>query len=127
MLSSSSDLDLAHAVCEGSEAAFRELLSRHLQPLRAFLSLRVPVPDLIDEVAHDAFVLAHRRMDSFKENSMQPWLRAIAQNILRDRLKSFARETVRRERYGDQLRLDIAHGSSYLPISNEAEYGFGPR
>jgi RNA polymerase sigma-70 factor, ECF subfamily len=122
MLNASSDLDLTRAVCEGSEAAFRELLGRHLQPLRAFLSLRVPVPDLIDEVAHDAFVLAHRRMSSFKENSMQPWLRAIAQNILRDRLKAYARETVRRQRYGEQLRLEIAQGSSHLPISGESDH-----
>ena len=116
------DSDLARALADGNEAAFRELLHRHLQPLRAFIALRAPVPDLIDEVAHDAFVFAHRRIREFVEGSMQPWLRAIAQNILRDRLKAHARETVRRERYGEHLRWEIALAEVEHPISDEADH-----
>ena len=117
-----SDLDLAHAVTDGHEVAFRELLRRHLQPLRAFLALRAPVPDLIDEVAHDAFVFAHRRMAEFNEGSLQPWLRAIAQNILRDRVRAHARETIRRERYSEHLQWEIALANVERPVSNEADH-----
>jgi RNA polymerase sigma factor (sigma-70 family) len=113
---------LARAVADGNEAAFRELLRRHLQPLRAFIALRAPVPDLIDEVAHDAFVFAHRRISDFKEGSLQPWLRAIAQNLLRDRVKAHARETVRRERYSEHLRWEISLANVERPIANEADH-----
>lgn len=117
-----SDPDLARAVADGNEDAFRELLHRHLQPLRAFISLRAPVPDLIDEVAHDAFVFAHRRICDFHEGSMQPWLRAIAQNLLCDRLKAHAREMVRRERYSEHLRWEIALAAAERPVSDEADH-----
>lgn len=116
------DSDLARAVADGNDAAFRELLHRHLQPLRAYIALRAPVPDLIDEVAHDAFVFAHRRICDFTEGSMQPWLRVIAQNILRDRVKAHARETVRRERYGEHLRWEIALATAERPVSDEADH-----
>ena len=116
------DSDLARAVADGNTAAFRELLGRHLQPLRAFISMRAPVPDLIDEVAHDAFVFAHGHICEFREGSMQPWLRAIAQNLLRDRIKAHARETVRRERYGEHMRWEIALANMERPVSDEAEH-----
>lgn len=122
MSDSLTDADLARSVMTGHEPAFRELLTRHLQPLRSYLALRAPVPDLIDEVAHDAFVFAYRRMADFSEGSMQAWLRSIAQNLLRDRLKAYARESVRRERYGEHLRWELALAGAERPVSDEADH-----
>ncbi len=122
MTDSHSDFELAQSVATGNEPAFRELVRRHLQPLRAFLALRAPVPDLIDEVAHDAFVFAYRRINDFTGGSLQAWLRSIAQNQLRDRLKAYARECVRRERYGEHLRWELALAAAERPVSDEADH-----
>ena len=66
------DAKLARQVEQGNDLAFRTLMERHLQPLRSFLALRAPVPDLIDEVAHDAFVFAYQNLGDFTHGSMQP-------------------------------------------------------
>jgi RNA polymerase sigma-70 factor (ECF subfamily) len=116
-----SDIELALLVQEGDEAAFRTLMERHLQRLRSFLALRAPVPDLIDEVAHDAFVFAYQNLADFKEGSLQPWLRSIAHNLLRDRLKAYARESVKHERYSEMVRWEMALEAADKPVSDESD------
>ena len=116
------DSDLARQVEGGDDAAFRTLMQRHLQPLRGFLALRAPVPDVIDEVAHDAFVFAYQNMGDFTEGSLQPWLRSIAHNILRDRLKAYARECVKHERYSEQVRWEMALEGVDKPVSAESDH-----
>ena len=116
------DEQLVHRTSTGDDLAFRALIQRHLQPLRSFLALRAPVPDLIDEVAHDAFVFAYRHMDDFTGGSVQAWVRAIAFNHLRDRMKAHARETVRRERYGEHLRWQLAVEGTETEPGDEAEH-----
>ncbi len=116
------DADLARQVESGDDAAFRLLMQRHLQPLRGFLALRAPAPDLIDEVAHDAFVFAYQNMRDFSTGSMQPWLRTIAHNLLRDRLKAYARESTKHERYSEQVRWEMALETSDKPVSDESDH-----
>lgn len=113
-----SDESLARQVLDGDDAAFRSLISRHLQPLRTYLALRAPVPHLIDEVAHDTFVFAYQHLEDFKSGSLQPWVRSIAHNLLRDRLKAHARESVKQERYLDHLRLELALKNADAPVEN---------
>jgi RNA polymerase sigma factor (sigma-70 family) len=117
-----SDADLARSVEQGDDAVFRTLMERHLQPLRSFLALRAPVPDLIDEVAHDAFVLAYQKLREFTEGSMQAWLRSIAHNLLRDRLKAYARESIKHERYSEQVRWEVALAAAEKPVSDESDH-----
>lgn len=116
------DAALARQVERGDDAAFRLLMQRHLQPLRGFLALRAPVPDLIDEVAHDAFVFAYQNMAGFTEGSMQPWLRSIAHNLLRDRLKAYARDCAKHERYSEQVRWEMALEAADKPVSAESDH-----
>jgi RNA polymerase sigma-70 factor, ECF subfamily len=116
------DGELARRVENGDDAAFRVLMQRHLRALRGFLALRAPVPDLIDEVAHDAFVFAYQNMGDFTEGSMQPWLRSIAHNLLRDRLKAYARECAKHERYSEQVRWEMALEVSDTPVSAESDH-----
>ena len=116
------DAALARQVEAGDAEAFRLLMQRHLQPLRGYLALRAPVPDLIDEVAHDAFVFAYQNMRDFTEGSMQPWLRSIAHNLLRDRLKAYARDCAKHERYSEQVRWEMALESSDKPVSAESDH-----
>lgn len=113
------DEQLARRAEAGDDAAFRELLRRHLQPLRTYLALRAPVTDLIDEVAHDAFVFAYQHLKDFSSGSLQPWLRSIAHNVLRDRLKAYARESVRQERYSEHVRWELALAQMDKPPAGE--------
>lgn len=113
------DERLARHAEDGQEAAFRVLLGRHLQPLRTYLALRAPVADLIDEVAHDAFVFAYRHLADFTHGSMQAWLRSIAHHQLRDRLKAHARESVKHERYGEHVRWELALAQMDAPVASE--------
>lgn len=121
-LESLTDETLARRVGRGDDASFRSLLERHLQPLRTYLALRAPVPDLIDEVAHDAFVFAYRHLEDFTSGSMQAWLRSIAQNLLRDRLKAYARESAKQERYAEEVRWEMAIANADKPVSDEADH-----
>ena len=116
------DDQLVHRTSTGDDAAFRALIGRHLHGLRSFIALRAPVPDLIDEVAHDSFVFAYQHMDDFTGGSLQAWMRAVAFNLLRDRMKAHARETVRRERYGEHLRWELAADGVNEEPSDEAEH-----
>ncbi len=116
------DAELARQVEQGNDMAFRRLMERHLQRLRSFLALRAPVPDLIDEVAHDAFVFAYQNLGDFTEGSMQPWLRSIAHNLLRDRLKAYARESVKHERYSEMVRWEMALEAADKPVSEESDH-----
>lgn len=116
------DTALARQVESGDHAAFGQLMDRHLQPLRSFLALRAPVADLIDEVAHDAFVFAYHHLKDFGHGSFQPWLRSIAHNILRDRLKAHARDMLKHERYSEQVRWEVALQAVEKPVSDEADH-----
>lgn len=116
------DPELAREVSQGHEQAFRSLMERHLQRLRSFLALRAPVPDLIDEVAHDTFVFAYQNIADFTEGNMQPWLRSIAHNLLRDRLKAYARESIKHERYSEMVRWEMALEAAEKPVSDESDH-----
>jgi len=84
----------------GEGTAFAALLDRHLPHVRTFLALRAPVPQLVDELAHDTFVFAYRHLDEFAPGtSFRAWLRAIAWNLLRAEVQRFARERVQLERF----------------------------
>jgi len=115
---SPSDESLVQQSLDGHDDAFRTLLGRHLQSLRTYLALRAPVPYLIDEVAHDTFVFAYQNLEDFKSGSLQPWVRSIAHNLLRDRLKAYARESAKQERYLDHLRMELAVQNADSPVED---------
>ena len=82
---------LTRAAQAGDHAAFAALLDAHLPHVRTFLALKAPVPQLVDEIAHDAFVFAYRHLDEFTPGtSFRAWVRAIAWNLLRAEVQRFA-------------------------------------
>ncbi|KAF0178519.1 MAG: RNA polymerase sigma-70 factor Rhodopirellula/Verrucomicrobium family [Limisphaerales bacterium] len=94
------DAQLARDARDGDSDAFAALLDRHLPHVRTFLALKAPVPQLVDELAHDTFVFAYRHLDEFDpDTSFRAWLRAIAWNLLRAEVQRFARERVQLERF----------------------------
>ncbi|MBI3879983.1 MAG: RNA polymerase sigma factor [Verrucomicrobia bacterium] len=96
------DAALVTAVQAGDADAFEPLLDRHLAHVRTFVALRAPVPQLVDEIAHDAFVFAFRNLGQFAAGtSFQAWLRAIAWNLLRAEVQRFSREQANQSRYAE--------------------------
>jgi RNA polymerase sigma-70 factor (ECF subfamily) len=73
------DADLVARARQGDSAAFGELVDRHRTAVyRAALAATGSHADA-DDVAQDAFVLAYRRLDSFRgEASFKTWLLSIA-------------------------------------------------
>jgi RNA polymerase sigma-70 factor (ECF subfamily) len=99
------DAELLQRVQRGDVEAFTPVVRRHLPSLRAFVALKLPVPHLADEVAHETFVFAFRHIQDFDpRRPFRPWLRGIAWNLVRAELQRFAREQVNRSRL-EQLQL----------------------
>src|SRR5262245_54643161 len=52
------DALLVQRVQSGDLKSFESLLERHLEAIHAFVSLKLPVPHLVDEITHETFVFA---------------------------------------------------------------------
>ena len=80
-LETTEDVALVEAVQGGNVQAFEPLVERHLDHLHAFVSLKLPVPHLADEITHETFVFAFitsppsRQAPAF---ALQPSSRAFA-------------------------------------------------
>ncbi len=87
-------------VQRGELEAFERLLERHSSRLRAFVAMKLPIPHLIDEIAHETFVFSHRHIMEFKPGTdFGKWLRAIAFNLIRKETLRHQRLSKNRERF----------------------------
>jgi RNA polymerase sigma-70 factor (ECF subfamily) len=87
-----SDLDLVRRAQAGDSDAFGELVERNRKPVfRAALAALGSAAEA-DDVAQDAFVMAYRKLGSFRgDAAFRTWLLAIAWRKALDRRKSMAR------------------------------------
>lgn len=116
------DADLIRAVRRGDLEAFGPLIDRHLAHVHAFISLRLPVPHLVDELAHETFVFAHRNLDRFEPGtSFLGWLRAIAANKVRAEIERYCRERSNRLGYAEQRLIEIAAAEPEEGAEREVE------
>ncbi len=98
-----SEEDLVKSVQKGDLQAFERLLEIHSSHLRAFVSMKLPVPHLIDEIAHETFVFSYLHIMEFKAGTdFGKWLRAIAFNLVR-------RETLRHQRLSKNRDKFLEH------------------
>ncbi len=98
-----SEDELVARVQRGDLSAFEILLERHSSRLRAFIAMKLPVPHLIDEIAHESFVFAHRHLAEFSVGTdFGKWLRAIAFNLIR-------KETLRHQRLSKNQERFLEH------------------
>lgn len=119
---SSDETVLVRAAQVGDHDAFAALLDAHLPHVRTFLALKAPVPQLVDELAHDTFVFAFRRLNKFQPGtSFRAWVRAIAWNLLRAEVQRFAREQVQQEKFAAWQLAEFSAASENTP-SAEAEH-----
>ena len=98
---------LIRAVQAGDAAAFEPLVDTHLDSLRAFIALKLPLAHLVDELAHETFVFAFRNLAGFTAGtSFRAWLRAIAANLIRAELQRYAREQQNQFNYARARELE---------------------
>ena len=91
---------LVKNVQNGDLASFEKLIEAHSSHLRAFVAMKLPVPHLIDEIAHEAFVFAHRHIDDFEAGTdFGKWLRAIAFNLVRKETLRYQRVAKNQEKF----------------------------
>ena len=68
---------------------------RHQWTVRAFLLARLARKDEAEDLAQDTFVTAWRRLKDFDmQRPFDPWLRGIAENLLRNHLRKFRAEPI---------------------------------
>jgi RNA polymerase sigma-70 factor (ECF subfamily) len=87
-----SDLDLVRLAQGGDADAFGELVERNRRAVFRAALAALGSPAEADDVAQDAFVMAYRKLHSFRgEAAFRTWLLAIAWRKALDRRKSMAR------------------------------------
>lgn len=113
------DTILIARVIDGDTDAFATLVRRHLPGMRAFVAMKLPVPHLADELAHEVFVFAFRHLADFDSTrEFRAWLRAIAWNLVRAELQRFAREQVNLSRF---QQAQLAHWSVGVEEASPAD------
>jgi len=117
------DAALTRAAQAGDHDAFAALLDAHLPHIRTFLALKAPVPQLVDELAHDTFVFAFRHLNEFQPGtSFRAWVRAIAWNLLRAEVQRFARDQVNQEKFASWQLVEWETAAGEPMPSAEAEH-----
>ncbi|MCF6313579.1 MAG: sigma-70 family RNA polymerase sigma factor [Verrucomicrobiales bacterium] len=110
--------DLICAVQAGDLAAFEQLIHLHSSRVRAFVSMRLPVSHLVDEIAHEAFVFAYRHMDDFTVGSnFGAWLRAIANNLVRAEVLRYSRSVKNQQNYLEHCLVESSQDQGLKPES----------
>ena len=117
------DSGLISEVLSGRLDAYETLIHRHVGPLRAFIAMRLPVPHLVDEIAHEVFVFAYRHLDDFKVGTDFPkWLRAIANNLVRKEVLRYSRSLKNQEKYLEHCLVEKGATAGLGPESPVAIY-----
>lgn len=108
---------------DGDLGAFEELLNNHSSRLRAFVAMKLPIPHLIDEIAHETFVFAHRHILDFEAGTdFGKWIRAIAYNLIRKETLRHKRLSNNREKFMEHYLLDQAGKGEVSPESSIVIY-----
>ena len=116
------DLALVEAIQRGDIQALGRLVDRHLDHLHAFISLRLPVAHLVDEITHETFVFAYHHIQEFTTGTaVRAWLRAIASNKIRAEIERYCREERNRLHYAEHLQIEIALSENESETSREVE------
>ena len=102
-----SESEWIRAVQAGDVNAFASLLDLHLDHVRGYIALKLPVAHLVADIAHETFVFAYRDIHTFSVGtSFRAWLRAIAGNLVRAELQRYAREQVNQLTYARHRLLE---------------------
>ena len=90
----------------GDLVAYESLVRSNMRRTRAYLALRAPAVHLVDEIAHEAFVVAFQKIDKLHAGTpFFAWVRGIAFQILRRETKRFRLDANNRDRLIDHLSI----------------------
>jgi RNA polymerase sigma-70 factor (ECF subfamily) len=97
---------------QGDAAAFTQLVVMHQGRVRAYVGSSVSRPDVVDDLAQEAFLSAFRSLDSYKGDApFGVWLLGIARHktlmYLRQELRRLARESVSVEAVLAPFRVQV--------------------
>jgi len=105
-------------VQKGELSAYEELLALHSSHLRAFVAMKLPIPHLIDEIAHETFVFAHRHIMDFEAGTdFGKWLRAIAFNLVRKETLRHQRLSTNKDNFLEHSLMQQAGSGAMTPES----------
>ena len=110
------DVDLVARARRGDPAAFGELMDRHRSAVYRAALAALGSPADAEDAAQDAFLLAYRRLDSFRgDASFKTWLLTIAWHQAINRRRSLGRvwrrmATPKTENEADAAMANVAAG-----------------
>lgn len=114
---------LVKNVQKGDLSSFETLINLHQSHLRAFVAMKLPVPHLIDEIAHETFVFAHRHIEDFEAGTdFGKWLRAIAFNLVRKETLRYQRVSKNQEKFLDHCLLENSTKADFGPEAAVVAY-----
>ncbi len=80
--------EIVARVLAGDVNAFGALVLRHEVGIRAYMAVRLDDPHEAEDLAQEVFLIAFRKLGDFDvARPMSAWLRGIAANVLRNRLR----------------------------------------
>jgi RNA polymerase sigma-70 factor (ECF subfamily) len=95
-----SEKRLIREVRDGRLESYEQLIHLHAARLKAFISMRLPIAHLVEEIAHEAFVFAYNHLEDFELGTdFGKWLRAIAYNLVRKEVLRHSRNEKNQEKY----------------------------
>jgi RNA polymerase sigma-70 factor (ECF subfamily) len=113
-----SESELMARAREGSKEAFSLLIRQHHSRIRAFLGRYLRRPDVVDDVAQDAFLDAYRKIPDYRgEAPVRYWLLGIARMCL----LRFLRDEERRRHQGIRSLDTVTANLMLRALTQEGE------
>jgi RNA polymerase sigma-70 factor (ECF subfamily) len=108
-MDSLTDDNLVKAAQEGSDEAFRSLVTRHKRRVFGLAARFARDSDELEDICQDVFIKAYENLDSFRGDApFEHWLIRIASHTCHDALRKRKRET------GNSSYDDMVHGVADL-------------
>jgi len=117
-LSSLSDPDVVTLARKGSEAAYRELLSRYERPVFSLVFRMVRDRETAEDLSQETFIKVLNNLDRYSpEFKFSSWLFKIANNLTIDHLRRRRVDTISIEGAPDAVTAESAKATSIAVVS----------
>jgi RNA polymerase sigma-70 factor (ECF subfamily) len=115
------DQEVVALAQQGSEAAYRELITRYQRPVFALIYRMVRDRELAEDLAQDTFIKVLNHIDSYRpEHKFSSWIFKIANNAAIDHLRRKQLNTLSLEGAPDALTADRQEATA-LQVSGGEE------
>ena len=119
-LSGLSDPEVVELARKGSEAAYRELLSRYERPVFSLIFRMVRDREMAEDLAQETFIKVLNNLDRYSpEFKFSSWLFKIANNLTIDHLRRRRVDTISIEGAPDAVTAESAKATSIMVVSGD--------